>query len=291
MIQPTRGHRIGLIQIHTAVLIASGVALFAKYLPIGPTGLTAGRTAFGAIALMLFALATGTSLRVGNRRDLSLLILSGILLATHWFAFFQSIQISSIAVALISTATFPLFTTFLEPLFFHERLRKRDIVTALATCGGLVLVAPGFDLANHVTQGALWGVFAAFAYASLTLLNRGYSRRHAAATISFYQQAVAALCALPFAFAGFAAIPAGSVLHVVGLLIVLGVVFTALAQGLVVASLRVIKAQTVGVLFGLEPVYGSLYAFLLLGEVPTQRTVMGGALIMAAGIWTSLARR
>lgn len=287
----TPGHRTGLIQIHTAVLIASGVALFAKYLPVGPLVLTAGRTAFGAIALMIFAAITRTTLRVGNRRDLGLLALSGLLLATHWFAFFQSIQISSIAVALVSTATFPLFTTFLEPLFFHERLRKRDIVTALATCGGLILVAPAFDLANHITQGALWGVFAAFAYASLTLLNRGYSGRHPAARISFYQQAVAALCTLPFALTGITAIPAGSALHVISLLIVLGVVFTALAQGLVVASLRVVKAQTVAVLFGLEPVYGSLYAFLLLGEVPGWRTVIGGALIMAAGIWTSLARR
>ena len=40
----------------------------------------------------------------------------------------------------------------------------------------------------------------------------------------------------------------------------LGVIFTSLAQSLVVTSLRHLRAQTASVVFGLEPVYGILLA-------------------------------
>ena len=72
------------------------------------------------------------------------------------------------------------------------------------------------------------------------------------------------------------------------LLVILGVVFTALGQGLVVASLQQLRAQTASVIFGLEPVYGILLAWLLLGEIPAPRTLVGGVLICGAVLWASV---
>ncbi len=71
-------------------------------------------------------------------------------------------------------------------------------------------------------------------------------------------------------------------------LVVLGVVFTGLAQALAVASLRHLRAQTVGIAYGLEPVYGILFASVLLNEQPSLRTLCGGGLILAAVIASSL---
>jgi drug/metabolite transporter (DMT)-like permease len=91
--------------------------------------------------------------------------------------------------------------------------------------------------------------------------------------VAFYQQAFAALCALPFALRWQGTYTGQDVM----LLVVLGVVFTGLAQGLAVASLRHLRAQTVGVAFGMEPVYGIVFAWLLLHELPSIRTLCGGA--------------
>lgn len=38
----------------------------------------------------------------------------------HWVSFFKSIQVSTVAVGLLSFSTYPVFTTFLEPLFFKR---------------------------------------------------------------------------------------------------------------------------------------------------------------------------
>jgi drug/metabolite transporter (DMT)-like permease len=41
-----------------------------------------------------------------------------------------------------------------------------------------------------------------------------------------------------------------------------------------------IKAQTASLIHTLEPVYGILFAFLLLNETPSNRTFLGGIVIL-----------
>ncbi|GAB7522647.1 DMT family transporter [Paraburkholderia sp. 2C] len=282
-----RNHTLGLAQIHFAVLLAGCAGLFAKLLTVGAAQLTAGRTVFGSVALLLFAFATKQSLRLATLKDTAALALSGIILALHWFSFFHSIQVSTVALGLLSFSTFPLFTTLLEPLVFGERIRRADMVTAFVVTVGLALVTPSLDFSNHLTQGVLWGILSALAYAVLALLSRQYTARYPSACVSFYQQAVAAICIVPFALQAQSPISGTDWLY----LIVLGVVFTALGQGLVVASLKHLNAQTTSVVFGLEPVYGIALAWLLIGETPALRTALGGVLICGAVVLASLRRR
>jgi drug/metabolite transporter (DMT)-like permease len=282
-----RNHTLGLAQIHFAVLLAGCAGLFAKLLTVSAAQLTAGRTVFGSLALLLFAWVARKSLRLATLKDAAALALSGVILALHWFSFFHSIQVSTVAIGLLSFSTFPLFTTFLEPLVFGERIRRDDIMTALVVTLGLVLVTPSLDFSNHLTQGVLWGILSALAYAVLALLSRQYTARYPSACVSFYQQAMAAICIVPFALQAQNPISASDWLY----LIVLGVVFTALGQGLVIASLKHLNAQTTSVVFGLEPVYGIALAWLLIGETPALRTALGGVLICGAVVLASLRRR
>ena len=287
MLKQEERHRISLIQIHVAVLLASGAGLFAKLVPVSPMVLTAGRTVFGSIALLLFALATRATLRLHSTRDLLAILLSGLVLAIHWFTFFLSIQESSVAIALLAFATFPLFTTFLEPMIEGTRPRRDDVLTAVLVTAGLVLVTPSFDVSDRMTQGLLWGIVSAFTFAVLSLMSRTYSGRYPAPSIAFYQQGFAALCTLPFALQWQGELSAGDVRD----LVILGVVFTALVQGLVVASLRQLRAQTASVVFGLEPVYGILLAWLIIDEQPGLRTIVGGVVICGAVLWASFRHR
>lgn len=276
--------RLSLIQLHFSVLLAGGAGLFAKFVEASPAVITCGRTLFGSAALAVVALLIQSDLRVRCRKDLLMLAGSGAILALHWFSFFVAIRVSTVAIGLLAFSSFPLFVTFLEPVIFRERLRGHDVITAVLVVLGLILVTPNWDLSNHLTQGVLWGVFSAFTYALLSLMSRWYVRVYPTVTVAFYQQAFAALCALPFALSWQGSISGRDL----GLLILLGVVFTGLAQGLAVASLRHLRAQTVGVAYGMEPVYGVVFAWLMLHELPSARTLCGGALICGAVLWTSV---
>jgi len=279
----TSASRLSFIQLHIAVVLAGGAGLFAKFMEASPGVITCGRTLFGSLALAGTALWMKSSLRLHSRKDGFLLALSGAILAIHWFAFFVSIQVSTVAIGLLSFSTFPLFVTFLEPFVFGERLHRQDIVTALIVMIGLFLVVPNWDLSHHLTQGLLWGVLSAFTFAVLSLMSRSHVRRYPSLTVAFYQQAFATLFALPFVLR-WQDLPVGRDLF---MLIVLGVVFTGFAQGLTVASLRHLRAQTVGIAYGLEPVYGILLAWFLLHEQPAARTLCGGFLICLAVTWAS----
>ena len=275
--------RFGMMQLHLAVILAGGAGLFAKFVETSPSVITCGRTLFGSLALLVAVSLSKASLRLRCRKDLLLLALSGAILAAHWVAFFAAIQVSTVAVGLLAFSTFPLFITFLEPFVFGDRLRGHDVITAFVVVAGLALVTPASDAGKQVAQGVLWGLLSAFSFAVISLLSRSSVRVYPAITVAFYQQAFAFLCVLPLALRWQGAATGRDVL----LLLVLGVVFTALAQGLTLASLRHLRAQTVGVAFGLEPVYGILLAWLMLSERPSPRTLCGGLLICCAVIWAS----
>jgi drug/metabolite transporter (DMT)-like permease len=257
--------RQGLIQIHLAVFLFGFAGLFGKFIHIHPAAITFGRTFFAGITLLIALALTRTTLSIQSRRDFLTLLLSGAVLVVHWFTFFQSIQVSSVAIGLLSFSTFPLFVTFMEPYFFSEILKGFDVVIAVIVVIGLALVIPAFDFSNHVTQGVFWGILSGLTFAVLSLLNRVLVSRHQPLTVAFYQHA--------------GVFPSGQDIL---LLLVLGVICTALAQLLFIGSLRHIKAQLASITAGLEPVYGIVFAFLLLREVPTLRTFIGGLMILGA---------
>jgi drug/metabolite transporter (DMT)-like permease len=276
--------RLGLIQVHSVAVLVGLTGLFGKLLTVSPAIIVAGRTVFGSLALLAAIRLTGANVRVRSRKDFAILMLCGAILALHWYSFFRAIQVSTVAVGVLGFSSFPAFVTLLEPLVSRERLHLRDVLTALLVVIGLAVVTPSLSAANHVTLGMAWSVFSGFLYAVLSLLSRSLVRAYPAITVTLAQQATAALLTVPVALASATPISLRTLL----LLAALGVVFTAFAQGLLVASLKHIRAQTASVVVSLEPVYGILFAFLFLGEVPNARTLLGGLLIVAAVIGASL---
>ena len=94
----------------------------------------------------------------------------------------------------------------------------------------------------------------------MSLLSRFAAGVYPATTTGFYQQAITALCTLPFIQNDWIKLTLKDGL----LLVLLGVVFTALLQVLIITSLRHVRAQVASVMFGLEPLYGIAFAWLLL---------------------------
>lgn len=267
---------------HLAVLLFGLSGLFGKLLSLTPLLIVFGRTAWASLALIALLIIRRQH-RLPHPADRSLLLVSGVILALHWYTFFESIRVSSVAVGLVTFSSFPLFVTFLEPLFFKERLRPRDLATAALVVAGLLLVVPTYSFANQVTLGAFWGVCSGASFAVLALMNRRFSQRNSALSIAAVQNCLAALVLLPFAWGAGMDFRGHDFLY----LFFLGVVCTALAHALFISGLARIRAQMASVLAGLEPVYGIAFAFLLLGECPALRTLLGGSVILMAVVLAS----
>jgi len=270
----------GIAQIHIAVLLFGFAGLFGKFLSCSPLYIVLGRTFFAAVTLFLYArFISKTALFSFETSVVFFFTLQGILLAVHWWTFFLSIQMSSVAVGLVTFSTFPLFVTFLEPVFFKEKLKTTDILIAGVVFVGILLVIPDFDFSNHITQGAFLGIISGFTFAILALVNRKNAQSSDSIAVAFYQNLFAAIF-LIFPILGVQT----EIPQIADLpnLIFLGVVCTALAHSLFIRSLTVIKAQTAAVIAGLEPVYGIILAFFMLNEIPQVRTLIGGLIIISA---------
>ena len=274
----------GLISVHLAVLLFGVVGLFAKLVELPAVIIVLGRVFFSAVFLWGFLFFRRQKIRLQEREDYLWLLGAGVILAVHWSSFMQAIQTSTVAVGTLTFSTFPLFVTFLEPYLFHEKLKLTDVVCAIIMLIGVVFIVPEFTLGNTVTQGVLWGLLSALTYAVLSIMNRRFSDKYQAALVSFYEQASASVVLLP---ALFILHPVVTVRDV-GVLILLGVVFTALAHSLFINGLRTVKVQTAGIISGLESVYGILAALVFLGEVPGIRELAGGVIILGVALYSTL---
>jgi drug/metabolite transporter (DMT)-like permease len=274
----------GLAAIHIAVFLFGLAGLLGKMLTLPPPVIVFSRALLAALALGSLLWIRNAS-RPPKSPHWFFFAVTGSVLAVHWLTFFKSIQVSTVAIGLISFSSFPLFVTLFEPVAFRERLRAFDLMTCLLVIAGLVLVAPNFDLSQHPTQGVVWGTASGLTFAVLSILNRKYVRGIPPLAMGAGQNAVAAVLLLPFV--------CGSGIHMTlrdaMLLVVLGLLCTACGHVLFIRGLATVRAQVASVLTGLEPLYGSSLAWIVLQEVPPLRTLLGGLLILGAIILAGFA--
>jgi drug/metabolite transporter (DMT)-like permease len=75
------------------------------------------------------------------------------------------------------------------------------------------------------------------------------------------------------------------------LLILLGIVCTAVAHSLFISGSSNVKAQTASIIASLEPVYGIIFSMILLSEIPTLQITLGGLIILGSSIYVTIKSR
>jgi drug/metabolite transporter (DMT)-like permease len=273
-----------LIEIHIAVFLFGLSGLFGKLLSLPTMIIVLGRVFFSSVFLLIIMLYLKEDIKLKQQKHYFYLVILGVILAIHWSTFFKSIQMSTVAIGLLTFSTFPVFVTFLEPCFFKEKIKLSDIIIAIVTFLGVVLVIPKFELGSNLTQGVLWGILSGFTYAILSLLNRKYVKEYSSLVIAFYEQAVATIVLIPFLFLQKPVFQLNDIL----LLILLGTVFTGISHSFFINGLKNIKTQTAGIISSLEPVYGIIFATFLLGEIPTLREILGGIIILGTVLYSTI---
>ncbi|EOS80808.1 hypothetical protein C817_01415 [Dorea sp. 5-2] len=273
-----------ILYLHIAVMLFGLAGVAAQFVEIPAVLVALGRVICSSILLFVIAVLKKDRLKLDSKRDYIMIVLTGAVMGAHWTTFFQSIQVSTVAIGTITFSTFPLFLTFIEPVLFHEKLKKQSIVSAIVLFIGVLITIPEFSMANHTTIGIIWGMLSSFTYAILTLANRYFSARYAARTVCLYEQGSAAVVLLPALFlveASWRIQDAAGVAFV-------GFVCTAFAHSLYVSAQKSVRAQTAGIVSGMETVYGIVYALLFLGEIPSIRELVGGAVILSVAMYSSL---
>ena len=279
-------HGSGVLRVHAAVVLFGLAGLLGKLTAAPPATIVFARTLLAAAALWPAAVLSGR-LRPLTRAEALAVAAAGLVLAAHWQTFFLAVKLATVALALLAFSSFPLFVTFLEPLFLGTRLRAGDCAAALAVLVGLALLTPPLDPTNEMTQGAACGLASGLAFAVFTLINRRFAPRVAPALLAAGENSVAAAALAPFL--GAAALDLAP--RDLALLAALGLICTALAHHLFMQGLAHVRAHAAAMITTLEPVYGIAFAAMVLSEIPDPRTLSEGAIIIGAAACASLRER
>lgn len=279
--------REGLLAVHAAVLIFGFTALFSKLLTLPALDITFYRSIVAFIVIAIYVAYKQQSFLLDNSKDYVMAFLLGSLLATHWVSYFYAMQVSSVAVGVIALYTYPVITVFLEPLFHGEKPHIADIVSSLAVLIGIYMIVPDFSIDNSVALGVASGVFSAFMMSLRNIMQRRYFSSYSASQALLYQSAVVAI--VLFAFMDIEAAVISDKQW--GLLILLGVIFTALPHTLFAHGLLHLKAKTASLIACVQVLYAAIFAALLLGEWLSLNVVIGGLIVVSAAMYESFPKK
>ncbi|KYL34332.1 MULTISPECIES: DMT family transporter [Pseudoalteromonas] len=267
-----------LIYLHIAVLLFGGTALFAKLIGLNALDITAYRAAIAGLAICVLLTLQKKPIKLHRAKDYVIAILLGVAVGIHWVTYFAGMQLAGITVGMLAFFTYPVITVFLEPLFNKSKPKTKDIISAVVVIFGIYLLIPNVNLGDDITLGVVTGVVSALFFALRNITHKRYFSEYGGPQTMFYQTLVASLMLCAFIEVPITEINDTDLI----LLLIAGVVFTAMPHSLFAASLKHLSAATAGLISCLQPLYGTILAIIILHERPSVMTLIGGALIVSA---------
>jgi drug/metabolite transporter (DMT)-like permease len=206
----------------------------------------------------------------------------GLVLAAHWSLYFLTIKLSSVAVAVVTVYTAPLFIAGVAPLFLPEKWSLVALGALVPAAAGIALIALAGNGGGHVRPLAVvTGLASGALYAVLVIGGKRLRVRLHPITFAFWIYVIAAVAVAPVLSVSSRVLP--SSWREAGALLLLGVVFTGVSGLLYVTFLGHVTAQAIGVLAFVEPVSASLLAWAILDQSIGAAVLVGGALVLLAG--------
>ncbi len=179
--------------------------------------------------------------------------------------------------------TGPIFIMIGARIFFGEPMRwERWLATVLGFAGVLIVVGPKLS-----GSGGWWHLVmlaSAPMFAASFLITKALTRSETAGVILVWQSITVTLFSLPLALLAWQAITPMQLLGFVGCGVLGSGGHYCLTRGF--ASADISATQSVKFL---DLLWSAFFGYVIFSDVPTQTTLLGGALIAAATLW--LARR
>lgn len=261
-----------LLLVLAAAIIWSSGGLFIKWTTLSGLELSFGRSLLAAITVALFTRREGFGLN-------PITLIASVLYAALLLLFVLATKETTAANAIFLQYTAPLYVLVLEPIFYKEKFRQRDLITVIFCVIGMSLFFVGKLRPQDVT-GNLLALASGICFAAYFLLLRHPSARAVnRASSVIYGNLLVVLVAAPAGLPALATITLHDALSVIYLGVVqIGVAYTLFTLGMA----RGIRSLDAGIVGYIEPVLNPVWVFLVIGERPSQWALIGGGIIVGA---------
>ncbi|GGF10317.1 Uncharacterized membrane protein [Chishuiella changwenlii] len=253
------------LRLQFLVLLWGFTGVFGKLVTMSALPMVWYRVLIAAVVVFIYMKFKKTSLEISKKELLTLLGIGGIV-GLHWFSFYLSIKLSNVSIALSTLSMGALFSSILEPIFFKRKINILEVLLSVIVSACVIVI---FNATPEYKLGIFIGVICSLLSALFAVLNSKYTKSIKPTKVTLYEMigGVITLSVVMIAFQ-----PEG-ILEVIniswqnfGWLLLLGVVFTALAQIESVDLLKHVSSFTLMLNVNLEPVYGIILASLIFGD-------------------------
>lgn len=241
------------------------------------------RVTFGALALIGVAVALRRFEIPKIRRGR--LVLSGVLLTLHWITFFESLKLTTVAIALAVLYLGPIGAAILSGPLLGERVDRRLWwALGVAASGTLLVVQPWADGGATGRGLVMAGLSAAFLTA-LMIAGKPVAQDLGGLTMAIGELIIATVLLAPATFTALT--DHGD--QIINFLI-LGAVFTGIAGFAYWETMRHLPVAMTSVVMYLEPASAVVWAAVFLGESPNPVAWGGVLLVVVGGVIAATAR-
>ena len=283
------------LHLHFIVMVWGFTAVLGELISLGPVILVLYRTLLAAIGLLLLLFFFKKPIWIQEKRDLTSVVLVGVLLAAHWILFFLAARLSNVSVCLAGMATTSIWTGLLEPFSKKKKIQGYEIGISIL---GFIGMAWIFWSELDEALAFLVAVLSALIAAIFTIINGRVIQRQDPLTISFMEMVVSTIVILIFIpfyqqiSADSKIIPTESLDWV--FLLLLSWVCTVYAFTASIALMRRLSAFAVNLSVNLEPLYGICIALIVFGDSEKMSSGFyfgGGIILLSVLIYPPLNRR
>ena len=282
---------IGILAVSTAAILIRLILLEASALVIA------------AYRLALSALISGLLLLIShkseytqlNRKDIGLLVLSGVFLSAHFAAWITSLEFISVSSSVILVTTTPLWVALLSPVVLKEKVSSRFYWgMAVAIIGGICIAISSpcrlssvglrcsgsvFERGSQTLWGMALALFGAWMASGYMLIGRKMRLKmdNLSYTTAVYTVSAIVLI-LVVILRGEKVL--GYSPQIYALFVALAVIPQLLGHSVLNYSLEVLPATVVSMALLGEPIGSTILAVIFLNEIPSTLEIIGGIFIL-----------
>jgi drug/metabolite transporter (DMT)-like permease len=230
------------------------------------------------ITQTIILLSTNERKKIPMARRIPYLFLLGPVFLLNSLFFYYSFTHTTIANAVLTHYTAPIFVAVLSPILLRESIDRVIVISIIISTAGLLLMLKGFSLSEQHIKGITAGVLSGLTYAAIIIIGRTVAQEFSPLIITVFQNLAVVVLLLPFI--------KGIPMEIAGYFVILGLIHSTLAPLLYIRGLKEVRANKAAILGYLEPVGAMLFAMIIFEEVPRTMSLFGGILILYSGYLT-----
>lgn len=254
------------LELHIAVLFWGFSAILADMIELSWYVITLWRVLLASAGLLLLLNLMKIPFNI-NKKDVFRFSGIAIIIALHWLTFFGSVKLANASVALVTYACFSFMVSFLEPIINRTRFSLLDTIFGLIIIPAMFLIVHSIDASLHL--GFIVGLISAFLAALFGVLNKKLISQADPLVITSIEMMAATLFLSMLLPVWCYFNPKDSLLpsHSDWIyLSILALGCTCLAFYILVRALRYLSMFAQSMVMNLEPVYGVIFAILILND-------------------------